>query len=192
MKLIVCDQGTYDDPKEVEPGKDDAYIARRLKSLFDDYGSEHFVILSDEDKQSEIEEHFIQVAFTSPYDEDDEDEYEDEDDEDDDDEYEDDYDDDEDDDDDDDEGEDDDDDEGEDDDDEKGFALLYREGSVDKHYECASVSRGPLGLFEITRAFLSYLHGTEEWKTSFDWKIADWLIADLQDEDERVRRLLEE
>ena len=141
MQLIVCDCGTYDDPREVKPGIDDAYIAQRLRKLFDEGGDDRFMILADEDKEPGNEGYFIQVYFDSPdFDDDDEE----------------------------------DDEEDYDDVEEEGFALEYRDGSEDKHYQCLSVLKGSLGFFEVTKAFLSYLHGTEEWRTAFDWRIAEW------------------
>ena len=54
--------------------------------------------------------------------------------------------------------------------DEEGFVLEYRDGSNDKHYQCFSVSLGPVGLKEVTKAFIQYLHSKDEWKTSFEWE----------------------
>ena len=119
MQFIVNDLGTYDDLKEVKPGRDDGYIEQCLKSLFEEGGDDGFVILADEDKEPGNEGYYMQVAYNGR---------------------------------------------------DKGFVLEYQDGSVDEHYQCLTISLGAQGLQEVTQAFLSYLHATEEWKTSIESK----------------------
>ena len=51
-----------------------------------------------------------------------------------------------------------------------GFVLEYREGSWDQHYQCDTVSLGQRGCWELTSAFINYLHGNNDWKTRFKWE----------------------
>lgn len=46
-----------------------------------------------------------------------------------------------------------------------GFVLEYQDGDTECHFRCPAV----LSLPQVTRAFLSYANGTDDWKAGFEW-----------------------
>ena len=49
----------------------------------------------------------------------------------------------------------------------EGFALEYQDGSLDRHFECASQD---LTAEHVVLAFRSYQRGETVWRTAFEWR----------------------
>ena len=52
----------------------------------------------------------------------------------------------------------------------EGFALEYRDGSLDAHFRCSDEE---LGLAHVIAAFQAYLAGDDRWRTMFQWRKID-------------------